>query len=273
MSVGIFNYLETSDSSKVFKYTVDVFADLATLTEVEELDLAFVSTTTGIFGFRNLKGLYQYKGGAWVYASKDLQDLAIAQQSEIDNNEQAITDLENTKVDSVTGGGVDNTDPLNPVLTCSGFIDYNDTTGAINITSDTWTDIPNNGAGSFTNKTYKPIGVTELLDINTGYLNCSQLSLGDTVLIRNDYTINPNTNNAQLRFRYELGSGGGVYNLEKIIGRLDSGSGQGYRFSLTPDLIYMGDTNTKDNPIKLQVYCTSNATLINAGSVITVVKK
>jgi len=116
MSVGIFNYLETSDSSKVFKYTVDVFADLATLTDVEDLDLAFVSTTTGILGFRNLKGLYQYKGTTWVYATKDLQDLAIAQQAEIDNNEQAITDLENTKVDSVTGDGVDNTDPLNPVL-------------------------------------------------------------------------------------------------------------------------------------------------------------
>ena len=92
------------------------FADLAALIGVEELDLAFVSTTTGIFGFRNLKGLYQYKGGAWVYASKDLQDLAIAQQAEIDNNEQAITDLENTKLESVTGDGVDNTDPLNPVL-------------------------------------------------------------------------------------------------------------------------------------------------------------
>ena len=116
MSVGIFNYFETSDSSKIFKYSVNVFADLAALIGVENLDLAFVSTTTGIFGFRNLKGLYQYKGGAWVYASKDLQDLAIAQQSEIDNNEQAITDLENTKLESVTGDGVDNTDPLNPVL-------------------------------------------------------------------------------------------------------------------------------------------------------------
>ena len=120
MSVGIFNYFETSDSSKIFKYSVDVFADLAALIGVEELDLAYVSTTTGIFGFRNLKGLYQYKSGVWVYASKDLQDLAIAQQSEIDNNEQAITDLENTKVESVTGDGVDNTDPLNPVISNAG---------------------------------------------------------------------------------------------------------------------------------------------------------
>jgi hypothetical protein len=141
----------------------------------------------------------------------------------------------------------------------NGFFDYNDTTGAFSITADTWADLPNDGAGAFTNKNYPPSGVTELMDVS--------------ILIRNDYTINPNTNNAQLRFRYALGNGGGSYTLEKIIGRLDSGSGQDYRFSLAPDLIYMGDTNTRDNPIKIQVYCTSNATVTNAGSVIQVIKR
>ena len=155
----------------------------------------------------------------------------------------------------------------------NGFIDYNDTTGAFSITADTWTDLPNDGLGAFTNKNYPPTGVTELMDTSTGYIDVTELDLGDNILIRNDYTINPNTNNAQLKFRYELGNGGGTYTLEKIIGRLDSGSGQDYRFSLTPDLIYMGDTNTRDNPIKIQVYCTSNATVTNAGTVITVVKR
>lgn len=155
----------------------------------------------------------------------------------------------------------------------NGFIDYNDTTGSFSITADTWTDLPNNGLGAFTNKNYPPTGVTELMDTSTGYIDVSELDLGDNILIRNDYTINPNTNNAQLRFRYELGTGAGTYTLEKIIGRLDSGSGQDYRFSLTPDLIYMGDSNTRDNPIKLQIYCTANATVTNAGSVITVVKR
>ena len=155
----------------------------------------------------------------------------------------------------------------------NGFIDYNDTTGAFSITADTWTDLPNDGAGAFTNKNYPPSGVTELIDVSTGYIDPTELDLGDTLLIRNDYTINPNTNNSQLRFRYVLGNGGGTYTLEKIIGRLDSGSGQDYRFSLSPDLIYMGDTNTRDNPIKIQVYCTSNATVTNAGSVIQVTKR
>ena len=127
-----------------------------------------------------------------------------------------------------------------------GFIDYNDTTGEIAITSDTWLDIPNDGLGAFSNSTYKPFGVSELLDTATGYIDTTELSLGETILIRNDYSVKPNTNNALLKFRYVLGSGVNEYTLEKQLAGLDSGSGQFYRFSLEPDLIYMGDLNTKE---------------------------
>jgi len=153
-----------------------------------------------------------------------------------------------------------------------GFIDYNDTTGDVSLTADTWTTIPNNGLGSFTNKTYKPDGVTELMNTSTGAIDTSELALGDTIIIRNDFTVNPHNNNTLLEFRYQLGTGGSIYTLETIIARLDAGSGTNYRFSLKPDLIYMGDTNTKDNPIVLQVRLSSAGTLNNAGSVIQLVK-
>ena len=155
----------------------------------------------------------------------------------------------------------------------NGFIDYNDTTGIINLTANTWTDIPNDGLGAFTNKTYAPIGVTEFMDVSTGYIDTTELELGDTIIIRNDYKINPNTNNALLEFRYELGTGAATYTLEKIVGRLDAGSGQDYRFNLNTDLIYMGDLNTRDNPIKLQVKLSTNGTLLNAGSVIQLIRR
>ena len=155
----------------------------------------------------------------------------------------------------------------------NGFIDYNDTTGAVSLTANTWTTIPNDGAGGFSNDTYKPEGVTELMDVSTGAIDTSELHLGDTILIRNDFQVNPNTNNALLEFRYQLGSGGNIYTLETTLGRLDDGSGKNYRFSLKPDLIYMGDTNTKDNPILLQVKLSTNGTLTNAGSVIQLIKR
>jgi len=165
-------------------------------------------------------------------------------------------------------------DPINPEeRTRNGFIDYNDTTGGVTIAADTWTTIPNNGLGAFTNKNFKPQGVTEFMDTSTGAIDVSELELGDSIFVRNDYTINPNTNNALLEFRYSLGAPAGAYTLEKIVGRLDSGSNQNYRFSLEPDLIYMGDLNTKDNPIVLQVKLSTKGTLTNSGSVIQLIRR
>ena len=155
----------------------------------------------------------------------------------------------------------------------SGWIDYNDTTGDVPMLADTWTTIPNNGAGQFSNSTYPPAGVNQLLNTSTGSIDVSQLSLGDFILIRNDFTVTPTINNSSLEFRYTLGAGLGAYTLEQSLGRLDRGSGVPYRFALRIDSIYMGDTNTRDNPIGLQVKCSSDATLNNAGLVIEVVKR
>jgi len=157
----------------------------------------------------------------------------------------------------------------------NGFADYNDASTAgtpIALVADTWTTIPNDGAGAFTNLSYLPSGVTALMDTSTGAIDVSELSLGDVVLIRNDYTVTPATNNASLSFRYQLGTGGGSYTLEKRVGRLDEGSGIGYRQSLNVDKIYMGDANTRDNPIVLQVKLSTTGTLVNAGSAISVVR-
>lgn len=166
--------------------------------------------------------------------------------------------------------------PYSKLSTKNGFLDYNDTgTGITPITlvADTWTDITNNGLGLFTNKNFKPQGVTELMDTTSGDLDVTELPLGTTILVRNDFSVTPNTNNALLEFRYTLGVGGGAYTLEKLIGRLDSGSGKPYRQSLVPDLVYMGDTNTRDNPIGLEVRLSAAGTLVNAGSVIQVIRQ
>lgn len=175
--------------------------------------------------------------------------------------------LHNSKEQIVVPGGTSTLQPL------QGFIDYNDTTGSVSIIADTWTTIPNNGAGAFSNDIYKPLNVTELMNVSTGAIDTTELELGDTIIIRNDFTINPNTNNALVEFRYGLGGNGNEYTLTTTLGRLDDGSGKNYRFSLTPDLIYMGDENTRLNPITLQVKLSTNGTLTNAGSVIQVIKR
>jgi hypothetical protein len=154
-----------------------------------------------------------------------------------------------------------------------GFIDYSDagtTSTPISLTANTWTTITNDGAGSFTNKTYAPESIPDLMDEVSAF-DFSSLDLGTSVLIRNDFSVTPDTNNALLELRYQLGLGGAAYTLETILGRLDSGSGIPYRFSLRPDFIYMGDTNTRDNPGYLQIRLSSNGSVVNAGSVIQVI--
>lgn len=155
----------------------------------------------------------------------------------------------------------------------SGWMDYNDTTGNVAVSTDMWTTIPNNGLGAFTNKASPPVNVTELMDVTTGKIDPTELDIGDFIFIRNDFTVIPQTNNTSLDFRYTLGDGAGSYTLEQQLGRLDRGAGISYRFSLRIDSIYMGDANTRDNHIGLQIKCSGPATLNNAGSVIEVIKR
>jgi len=153
-----------------------------------------------------------------------------------------------------------------------GFIDYNDNTGTVSVPANTWTDVPNNGAGPFTNKQYAPINVNELLDPATGYLDFSDLDLGDSVQIRIDFKVRPNINNAKLQCRYVLGSGANEYALSVFEKRLDSGSGIDYDSDKGSFFIYMGDENTRGNPGKLQVRVSSAATLDNSGIAIQVTR-
>jgi len=163
-----------------------------------------------------------------------------------------------------------------PIDTADGIADYNDAATSVTpiaLTSDTWVTVTNDGQGPATNLNYLPTGVTKLLDTTTGQFDFAELSLGDNVLVRNDFSVTPNTNNALLELRYQLGAGPAAYTLEKIVGRLDSGSGVPYRFSLATDMIYAGDSNTKDNPITLQVKLSTNGSLVNAGTAFGVIKR
>jgi hypothetical protein len=158
-------------------------------------------------------------------------------------------------------------DQLEALSDSNGFLDYNDTSTSstpLSLVSGVWTDIPNDGLGAFTNKNYRPANVTEVLDVSTGYLDFSQLELGSELILRNDFSVTPSTNNSLLEVRYLLGTGAGEYALQFWSERLDSGSGIPYQ-RVTNFPIYMGDTNTRDNPGRLQVKLSTSGSLVNAG--------
>jgi hypothetical protein len=157
----------------------------------------------------------------------------------------------------------------------TGFADYNDASSSsgVSLIADTWTDLPNDGAGSFTNLSFLPSGIDSVLDVSTGYIDLTQLKNGDSVIIRNSFKVTPNRNRADLNFRYSLGAGTGTYTLKSFIARLDSGAGKDYPYTLYSHLIYLGDDNTRLNPIKLQLNLSRNGSFVNYGTAIQILRK
>jgi len=156
----------------------------------------------------------------------------------------------------------------------AGFVDYNNSSGTVSLAADTWTDLPNDAAGAFTNTSYTPtdIGGLDLIDTSNGYLDFSDLDLGSQLIIRSDVTVTPQTNNALFQMRYLLGSGAGEYQLLFLSERLDSGSGLDYQ-RVIPFPIYMGDTNTRDNAGRLQAKLSTAGTITNAGIYISILER
>lgn len=183
--------------------------------------------------------------------------------------------------------GVNFSDGNSPVVTESnvrsfipndigqGFANYQDvgtSSVPINLTQDVWIDLPNDGQGFLTNKNFIPVGATDLLNTSNGYLDLSQLQNGDDVLIRTHYEVTPEANNSELNFRLSAGVGLGSYNLTELDRRLDQGAGERYEIVKLRQIAIFDD-NTRLNPVKMQVRCSSNATLKNFGSLIIVLRK
>ena len=156
-----------------------------------------------------------------------------------------------------------------------GFADYNDTSTTatpVTLVADTWTTLPNDGLGAFSQEQL-PNGMTTLLDDATGALDISELPQFSDLIIRPDFTVTPDSNNAALDFRFLLGAGAGEYTLPTSLGRLDTGAGIAYRRSTIAHYIYAGDSNTIDNPIYLQIKLSASGTVVNAGMAIKVYKR
>lgn len=167
-----------------------------------------------------------------------------------------------------TGGG----GALDPHL---GVADYNDTSTAstpLALVANTWTTLPNDGLGSFSQENL-PDGVTTLLDDATGALDISGLTQYSDIFVRPDFTVTPDSNNSDLEFRFLLGAGADQYTLPTSFGRLDLGAGVEYRRGLNALYIYAGDSNTIDNPIFLQVKISASGSVVNAGMAVKVYKR
>lgn len=116
---------DSTAAFNLFKYTALNFSALASIVDAASGDFAFVFNSQGtkwlpgtIGGSYYPSGFYVFNGVSWQMDDTIKQ---IAEQLDIDIDD--IIDLQNTRLESVVAGAnvtVDNTDPLNPIISSSG---------------------------------------------------------------------------------------------------------------------------------------------------------
>ena len=147
-----------------------------------------------------------------------------------------------------------------------GIYDYNDastSTTPLSVPSNsTFVDIPNDGAGAFTNRAYALPNVDDLWDTTTNRFNWTPLSLGDTVDIRLDLEVTTTSPNQLVEIDLELATGAGTYDILFFKGTFkNTGANDVNRFNS----IYMGDLNTLNNPARFKIRSDSTATVVVRG--------
>lgn len=146
----------------------------------------------------------------------------------------------------------------------SGFFDYNDSGTSIPVTvAGSPVLMTNDGAGAFTNKTYAPLGVTDVWNTTTDMFDWSQLKLGDMVDIRLEFQLTTTSVNTEIYVDLHLGSGGAAYTIP-FISEFNS-KNTGTRTVSRYNGIYMGDTNTLNNGGQFRITTDKDCSIVVNG--------
>lgn len=161
------------------------------------------------------------------------------------------------------GGGVRRLPPDNARI---GLFDYNDLatqTTPINIPSGLVNvDIPNDALGQFTNRKYRPDGVTDIWNPDTGLFDWTYLKQGDMVDIRLDLAITTTNPNQTVIVELLIAIGGFEYVIPFVQANVKTvGTYPVNRYNG----IYMGDENTLLNGAKFRVRSDAAATMVVNG--------
>jgi hypothetical protein len=143
-----------------------------------------------------------------------------------------------------------------------GFMDYNDLgtiAAPLALVADTWTPLTNDGLGPQTTKTWAPTGVEELWDTVGNALLFDDLTVGDVLLFRADFTVTPTVNNARLSVRLNFPAFGG-FQLTKGLSSLDEGAGVAYPRVETLQF-YIGSEQVLAAGATIEVLCSAAASV------------
>jgi len=144
-----------------------------------------------------------------------------------------------------------------------GILDYNDTatTGTPLVVTVVGSPVPlpNDELGSFTNKLYTAVGVTDVWDASAGEFDFSDLKLGDMIDIRLDVILHTTSVNTQIDIALRLGLGASEYRVPFITEANFKNTGDHPLTNFNG--IYMGDTNTLNNGAYFEITTDKDCTL------------
>jgi len=163
--------------------------------------------------------------------------------------------------------------PTNDIFN-GGFYDYNDlatTASPITVTTATHTLLTNDGAGAFTNKTYKPTGDTDVWDVSINSFDWSELKLGDMIDLRLDFDLTTTSTNTEIEVDLHLGTGAGAYKIP-FISELNFKAKGTYKVNRFNG-IYLGDANTLDNGGQFKIMADKNCTVVVNGWYCKIIKR
>ena len=134
----------------------------------------------------------------------------------------------------------------------SGVEDYNHAGVSLSPSAGVDIKVLNDGLGAFTNKTYKIPGYQDIWNTTTNQFNFDHLTLGDSVDLRLDFSVTTNGANDDVSIKLKLGVGGSPYDL--LAKRQEWRNAGTYQLTVWYSL-YMGDSNTLDNPGEVYIAC------------------
>lgn len=138
------------------------------------------------------------------------------------------------------------------------YVDTATTTTPIVLTAiDTFFNMTNNGAGAGSTDTFKLTGTTDIFNTTTGKFDFTELVLGDTVDFRLDLDVETMGIDHEITVNIQLGQGGTPFDLNI---RRDS-----FKVAAVYNItewfsVFMGDTNTLNNPAAIRVASDSGTT-------------
>jgi len=136
-----------------------------------------------------------------------------------------------------------------------GILDYNDLLTATTPISIPWTStftaLTNDWAGAFTNKTYAPVGVTDIWSTSNNRFEWTQLKKWDSVYIRLDIEVTVSSVNTEIQCDIFLAEWGSSYNLP-LINTTNFKNTWTYRL-VQLGYVYFWDDNTKNNTAKFKI--------------------